>query len=296
MIALLDIGGTQIKYGVFDGKKNELIDLGATDTGPFVEDFSMVEKVKAIVAEIAVEYPVEGLGISTAGTVDHQTGEIIYANPNIPNYKGTQLKRELEAILKIPCWVENDVNSALLGELHFGKLESVEHAIMFTIGTGVGGAVYLNGELYHGASMSAGEVGYSTLNGANIEDVISARALVEKAQRIFADPTIDGYWLFENAKAGNEKCQEIIDHFLEQLSQFMMNSVSLMNPEVVILGGGIMQQVDYLEKRLVKKFDTYSNKFVLEQTQIKFATLGNRAGMYGAYSHYQTMEGKRIVL
>lgn len=296
MIALLDIGGTQIKYGVFDEEKNELIDLGATETGPFVEGFSMVEKVEAIVEEIAAEYPVEGLGISSAGTVDHQTGEIIYANPNIPNYKGTQLKRELEELLSIPCWVENDVNSALLGEIHFGNLEDVEHAIMFTIGTGVGGAVYLNDELYHGASMSAGEVGYSTLDGENIENVISARALVERAQNIFDDPTIDGYWLFEQAKAGNEKCQEIIDLFLEQLSQFIMNSVSLINPEVVILGGGIMQQVDYLEERLATNFNTFSNKFVLEQTQIKFASLGNRAGMYGAYSHYQTMEGKRTFL
>lgn len=292
MIALLDIGGTQIKYGVFDQTKNELIDLGATDTGPFTEDFSMVEKVEAIVTEIAKEYPVEGLGISTAGTVDHQTGEIVYANPNIPNYKGTQLKQELKEIFKVPCWVENDVNSALLGELHFGNLEDVKHAIMFTIGTGVGGALYLNGELYHGASMSAGEVGYSTLDGANIEQVISARALVERAQLIFDDPTIDGYWLFENAKAGNEKCQAIIDLFLEQLSQFIMNSVSLVNPEVVILGGGIMQQVDYLEERLAAKFQTFSNKFVLDQTKIKFASLGNKAGMYGAYSHFKTMEAK----
>ena len=293
MIALLDIGGTQIKYGVFDEEKNELIDLGATDTGPFTEDFSMVGKVEAIVAKIAKEYPVEGLGISSAGTVDHQTGEIVYANPNIPNYKGTQLKQELEEFLQVPCWVENDVNSALLGEIHFGKLEDVKHAIMFTIGTGVGGALYLNGELYHGASMSAGEVGYSTLDGKNIEEVISARALVARAQTIFDDSTIDGYWLFEQAKAGNEKCQEIIDIFLDQLSQFIINSVSLINPEVVILGGGIMQQVDYLEERLAEKFNTFSNKFVLEQTQIKFASLGNKAGMYGAYSHYQTMEAKQ---
>lgn len=292
MIALLDIGGTQIKYGVFDEENNELIDLGATDTGPFDESFSMVEKVEAIVAEIATEYSVEGLGISSAGTVDHQTGEIVYANPNIPNYKGTQLKQELEEILNVPCWVENDVNSAILGEIHFGELEDVKHAIMFTIGTGVGGAVYLNGELYHGASMSAGEVGYSTLDGDNIEAVISARALVERAQTIFEDPTIDGYWLFKNAKAGNEKCQEIIDLFLDQLSQFLMNSVSLINPEVVILGGGIMQQVDYLEERLAKKFNTFSNKFVLDQTEIKFASLGNKAGMYGAYSHFKTMEAK----
>lgn len=292
MIAVIDIGGTQIKYGVMDKSLQTLLPMGKLDTQTKETNFSMLDRLDLVIEMILKEYPLEGLAISTAGTVNPATGEILYANANIPNYKGTQLKKALETKYNLPCEVENDVNCALLGEVYFGNSRGVESALMLTIGTGVGGAVFINEGIYHGFSFSAGEIGYSSLNHENIESLISTTALVKNLQVDFPEVSVTGYWIFEQAKAGNKIVEEKIDKFLDDLCQIIINFVSLLNPEVVILGGGIMEEQDYLSDRLLKKFSKYPNAYVFEQTSIKFASLGNQAGMIGAYYHYQAKREK----
>lgn len=283
----MDIGGTQIKYGVMDKVSNSFNPLGKLDTQTEKEHFSMLDRLDCIVEKIKQEYLIEGLAISTAGTVNPISGEIIHANKNIPNYKGTQLKQALESKYKVPCAVENDVNCALLGEIYFGTTGPVESAFMITIGTGVGGAVYLNKGIYHGYSFSAGEIGYSALNHKNIEDSISTNALINRVKNDYPNEAVDGHWIFEQAHNDNKRINRIIDEFLDDLCQVLINFVSLLNPEVVILGGGIMEQKEFLTNRINKKFSKYPNKFVLERTRLKFASLGNQAGMLGAYYNFK---------
>lgn len=290
MIAVIDIGGTQIKYGVMDEALQSFIPMGKLDTQTGKEAFSVVDRLDVVIERIMQQYPLEGLAISTAGTVNPSTGEIVYANKNIPNYKGTQLKQILENRYKVPCEVENDVNCALLGELHFGQTQAVESALMLTIGTGVGGALYLNRSIYHGHSFSAGEIGYSSLNQNNIETRISTTALINRVQNEFPEVVVDGYWIFEQARKSNQQIDQIIDEFLDELCQVIINFVSLLNPELVILGGGIMEQKDYLSDKIHEKFSKYPNKYVFQRTQLTFASLGNQAGMLGAYYHFREMQ------
>lgn len=289
MIGMIDIGGTNIKYGVIDSKTEKYQFLGELATKAQEDDFRMENRLAEIIDTLLVSYSLEGLAISTAGVVNAKTGEIVFANKNLPNYKGTNLKEQLENKYHFPVTVENDVNAALLGEINFGPYEEVHSALMLAIGTGVGGALYLNGEIYHGFSQSGGEVGYSLMNGKNIEDIASTRALVEKVAKEVDDPTIDGRWIFDQAiNHENPIAVQAIDSLITEIIYLINNFVALVNPEYVILGGGIMEQVDYLKPRMISKFQEINqNKLVVRHITIEFASLGNQAGMLGAYVHFK---------
>lgn len=289
MIVMIDIGGTNIKYGVIDPQTENYQLLGELATATATENFQMEKRLEIILQSVLKEYEIEGIAISTAGVVDADTGEIIYANKNITNYKGTQLKQLLEEKYQVPVTVENDVNSALLGELTFGNYGDVHSALMLTIGTGVGGALYLNGHIHHGFSHSGGEVGYALVNGQNIEDVASTRALVERVAKEVDEPAINGHWVFEQAiHQQNPLAIQEIDYLIEGITQLINNYVALLNPQYVILGGGIMEQVDYLKPRIMKRFEEINkNKLVVKNTTIEFARLGNQAGMLGAFVHFK---------
>lgn len=294
MVIIIDIGGTTIKYGVIDPKTEEYQLLGELPTGTEQADFRMEKRLEKVIAAVEKDYELEGIAISTAGVVDSETGKIVYANENIPNYKGTHLKEILEEQYKIPVTVENDVNAALLGELNYGELKNIHSALMLTIGTGVGGALYLNDEIYHGFSHSGGEVGYALMNGQNIERTASARALVKRVSQQ-VDAEVDGRWIFEQAIEHQHPIAiKEIDFMISEIMHLVSNYVALMNPEVVIFGGGIMEQVEYLKPRMVEKFqEINANQLVVDNTKIEFASLGNKAGMLGAYAHFKKMKNQK---
>lgn len=288
-ILAIDIGGTKIKYGCFsiDGKVVAIDAFSEIDTEAKKDTFNIIDKLKEIVDKLKCREEISGIAISTAGTVNPYTGVIVQANDNLPGYTATPLKALVESEFELPCIVENDVNCALIGELAFGNHYVTDSAVMLTIGTGVGGAIYLNKQLYRGVSFSAGEVGYSTLNGVNIEEMISSRALVKQAQVVFKDTTIDGYWIFQEIKAGNESVYQLLDSYLNDLSTYIKNIISLLNPEVIILGGGIMEQEEIIKPILLDKIAAYPNAYVLNHTRLSFAQLGNKAGMYGAVAIFK---------
>lgn len=289
MIALMDIGGTSIKYGIVDPETERYERLGELETNTQESNFQMKNRIDEVIKRGFSQYKITGIGISTAGIVDNQSGEIVYANKNIPNYKGSNLKEKLEKKYEIPVAVENDVNSALLGELHFGLSKEVHSALMLTIGTGVGGALYINNQIYHGFSHSAGEVGYAIINGKNIEEIASTNALVQNVKKRLSKEEIDGHWIFDQAiEQNNIVCIEEIENIVINIVLLMNNYVALINPEVVILGGGIMEQSEYLKPLVIEKFNELNkNELVIENTKIEFATLGNQAGLLGAYCHYK---------
>lgn len=289
MIALIDIGGTNIKFGIIDPNTERHEQLGSLATDTHQPKFQMERRLEEVIEIIAKKYKITGIAISTAGIVDNETGTIIYANKNIPNYKGTKLKEILENKYHVSVTVENDVNSALLGELYFGCCRAVHSAIMLTIGTGIGGALYLNNHVYHGFSHSAGEVGYALINNKNIEEIASTTALVRNVKARTNLENINGHWVFDQAiNYKNQICIEEINGMVTNLVYLINNYVAFVNPEVVILGGGIMEQEKYLKPLINKKFkEMNTNELIVKNTKIEFASLGNQAGILGAYIHYK---------
>ena len=174
----IDIGGTAIKYGIVSENAEVLLKkemkTEAQKGGP-----AILEKVIGIVEELKDEADT-GVCISTAGMVDIEKGEIFYSAPLIPNYIGTAFKKTVEERFGIPCEVENDVNCAGLAEYKAGAAAGSKAAVMLTIGTGIGGCILLNGEVFHGFSNSACEVGYMHMNDSDFQTLGAASILTKK--------------------------------------------------------------------------------------------------------------------
>lgn len=283
-ILALDIGGTSIKSGLYHNNKIQNLIEAKTDAklgGPFV-----MEKVKEIIRNYS---SYEKIAISTAGQVDSSNGVISYANSNIPNYTGMPVKKILEEEFSVPVYVENDGYCAALGEAWHGAGQEFKNFLCLTYGTGVGGAIIINGNIYKGQSLMAGEFGgilihpeaqveNDPLSGC-YEKYASTTALVENAMELNLDLS-DGRKIFSEIE--DMEVRRVINNWVDEISFGLVSLIHIFNPEAVVLGGGVLSQ-EYvinrlnhvLSKRLISNF---------RNTKIKNATLGNSAGLYGAVS------------
>lgn len=283
----IDIGGTAIKYGVVDENAQILIKK-SMETEAFKGGPEILKKAIGIVEELIGETQSEisGICISTAGMVDIEKGSIFYSAPLIPNYAGTQFKAVLEEKFKIPCEVENDVNCAGLAEYQSGVAKGSRVAVMLTIGTGIGGCIILDGKIFHGFSNSACEVGYMHLDGGEFQDLGAASILTKKVAGRKQESDWDGYHIFESAKQGDEICIQAIDEMADVLGKGISNICYVLNPEIVVLGGGIMAQEEFLGERIKQAVKKYLVSSIEANTTIAFAKHQNNAGMLGAFYHF----------
>lgn len=283
----IDIGGTSIKHGILD-KNIKFITSGEVATEAQKGGKNILEKVINIVSEYKKEYTLSGICISTAGMVDCEKGEIIHASDLIPNYTGTQIKKTLEDIFSIPCEVENDVNCAGLAEYFSGSAKGSSISLCLTIGTGIGGSIIINDKVFHGFSGSACEVGYMNMFKSKFEDLGATSILVKKVSKLknCSENHIDGKLIFEMAKNNDEDCIKAIDEMVDILGMGIANICYVINPEVVVLGGGIMAQKDYLYDKIRLSLDKYLIPTISSKTKLEFAKNQNKAGMLGAYYNF----------
>lgn len=289
----IDIGGTAIKYGIIDktGKilKRREMKTEAEKGGP-----SILAKAVAIVEEQRKEVLISGICISTAGMVDTEKGEIFYAAPLIPNYAGTKFKAVMEERFGIPCEVENDVNCAGLAESMSGAAKNSTSTLMLTIGTGIGGCIVLNNRVYHGFSNSACEVGYMKMFDSDFQTLGAASILTKKVagRKGESEKIWNGYHIFEEAKAGDEVCVGAIQEMADILGRGIANICYVLNPQTVVLGGGIMAQEEYLKGKIEAAVAKYLVPSIARCTEIKFAKHRNDAGMLGAFYHFLEKQEK----
>ncbi len=285
----IDIGGTSIKHGIFDENANLLVkDELPTEAlrygGP-----GIVEKVKKIVRQYLEQDTAEGICISTAGMVDYKKGRIFYSSSLIPDYAGTNLKEIMETEFHIPCEVENDVNCAGLAESISGAGKNANSCLCLTVGTGIGGCLILNKEVFHGFSNSACEVGYMLIDGEAYQDTGASKVLVQKVEKRkgLQPGSMNGKMVFEQAKQGDRICEQAIDEMADILGKGIANICYVVNPEVVILGGGIMEQKEYLYHKIKSAINKYLIPVISEKTALCFAEHKNNAGMLGAFYNFK---------
>ena len=284
----IDIGGTFIKYGLIN-ENGEILEKNELATEASKGGEQILAKVLKIVETYHTKEPVEGVAISTAGMVDSKKGAIRYASDLIPAYTGINFKDPIKEKFNLPCSVENDVNCAGLAEYKTGAGKNSKIALILTIGTGIGGCAIINGEVYHGISGSAMEVGYMRVNNSTFETLGSAKALVEKVAELKgeAKENWDGKKVFECAKNGDDDCIGAIDEMCDILALGIANISYVLNPDTVILGGGIMAQEDYLYPKIDKKLKEYLEKPLYDVIRLKFASNQNAAGMLGAFYNFK---------
>lgn len=281
-IAALDIGGTSIKSGIWTGDGVELVkeqDTNARNGGCFV-----MERAK----EILHSYQgFDAIGVSTAGQVDSVKGCIRYANENIPGYTGMQVREILEREFSVPVAVENDVNAAATGEAKFGAGKDQKDFLCITYGTGVGGAIVMDGSVYTGSSFSAGEFGGIVVHPEErrpgqpfsgcYEKYASTTALVRMAKEL--DASLDsGRKIFSRIE--DARVQAVVDRWIEEIVYGLVTVIHIFNPSCIVLGGGVMAQPYIIRKIQERTAAEIMDSF--QNVRLCQAELGNLAGILGA--------------
>ncbi len=289
----IDIGGTAIKYGLIDGD-GTILDRNQMATQSWLGGPSVLKKAMDIVESCRQKEEVSGICISTAGMVDPVKGEIFHSAPLIPEYAGTRFKETMETAFHIPCEVENDVNCAALAEYVSGAARGSRTALMLTVGTGIGGCLIIDGEIYHGFGNSACEVGYMHMRGSDFQTLGAASILAKKVAKWKKEPEEQwsGYRIFEEAKKKDAVCIRAIDEMVDTLGLGIANICYVVNPEIVVLGGGIMAQKEFLSDRINRAVTQYLIPVIASQTRLAFAEHENDAGMLGAFYHFMSCRGK----
>lgn len=298
----IDIGGTKIAGGVVDGE-GRIIEKVRVDTP--VDTAQLAQAVIDMANHFIAAHDVVAVGVAAAGFIDADRAVIIHA-PNIA-WRNEPLKARLEAGIPLPVTIENDANAAGWGEFRFGAGRDVDHMVMLTMGTGVGGAVVLEGQLYRGGHGIAGELGHVRFmrdglpcgcgqNGC-IEQYASGRALQREANAI-ADAggigeglaalreekgTISGPSISRLVLAGDPGAVEALRRVATALGEACGGFQAILDPEMFVIGGGVAQLGEDLLGPVRLAYETslpgYGDRPI---ATFAIAQLGNDAGLIGA--------------
>lgn len=303
----IDVGGTNVKIALVNDKGSIIYSNSIPTRAEMGYEYTinnMKEAIKDLLKETkSKEKDIEGMGFGFPGQIDCQKG-IVRLAPNIPGWVDVPIAEIMEKEFGIKTRVDNDVRCAALGELNFGAGKGCENLICITVGTGIGSGLIVNGKLVRGASNAAGEIGHIKLdmNGGPLcgcgdrgclEAFASGPSIVAMAEeyikggkstkyRELANPDITPYIVSEAAKLGDPVARRIFTIVGEYIGIGLASVVNLLNPEKIIIGGGVAAAGDILmnpiKETLVKRAMAIAGSTV----QVAPAQLGNTAGVIGA--------------
>lgn len=295
-IAAADIGGTKIKYCLFD----DSLPLSVIKflSAPTVNDKGGEALIQAVGDLFDTFDEFDAIAICTCGITNPEDGTIILSG-NIPGYTGTNVKKILEERFNVPVAVENDVNAVAIGEAHLGAGKTYDDFLCLTYGTGIGGCIIIDKKPYHGANFAAGEFGHFSLHPGGekcgcgqwgcYERYASTSALTrkvkEKTGREMNGLTIIGEY------ETNPLISEIVNSWLNEIMIGLASLIHIFNPACIVTGGGIMEQ-DIINKYLNDNIGKYLMPSY-DSVQILKATVGNHAGILGAVTIVKEMVVKR---
>jgi glucokinase len=281
---VLDIGGTAIKSAL-STPAGELSDFRETPSDGRQGGAALLKRVFDLIASYR-DY--DRIGVSTAGQVDSKHGRIVFANDNIPNYTGTELGPLLARQFSVPVEVENDVNAAALGEAFLGSAQGYPDFLCLTFGTGIGGAIIANGNLYRGFSGLAGEFGHMVTHAAGrpctcgqrgcYEQYASTTALVRAAVQVNASWT-SGRQITAARDAGEAGIIEVLDSWTAEAAIGLASLIHIFNPPLLVLGGGILADHDIFLR--IRQQTLQRTMPASQNVEIRPAKLGNQAGLLG---------------
>ena len=298
----VDIGGTTIKLGLFDGEGNildkwEIPTSKSVDGTQILPDIAVAIEVKLQEKEIE-KSEVIGVGVGVPGPVDSKG--TIYGADNL-GWGVFNVAEILSSLISLPVKVGNDANVAAFGEMWKGGGEGYNNLVMVTLGTGVGGGIIVGGNIVSGYAGGGGEVGHIHIedgeeepcgcgNYGCLEQYASATGIVRLAKRrLMKDDApsrlrsrkLSAKSVFDAVKAGDEVAMEIADEFGRYLGKGLAVIASVVNPEVFVIGGGVSKAGEILFDYIRPYFLKYAYR-VCKDTKFVLATLANDAGICGA--------------
>ena len=305
----IDLGGTNIAAGVVNENYEIIAQCSIKTNGSrpaeeVVDDMAQVARDTAAKAGITLD-EVEWVGIGPPGTANKATGVIEYSN-NIGWYD-VPLVQMMEDRLKKKVYIENDANAAAYGEYVAGSAKDAESFIMVTLGTGVGGGIVINNEIYSGSNYAGAELGHSVIvvdgrpctceRKGCLEAYASATGLIKTTREhmeknkdsimwemVGGDLSkISGRTSFDAMRKGDAAGKAVVDEYIKYLACGVTNIINTFQPDLLAMGGGISHEGDYLMKPLkeIVAREVYSRNSA-KNTEIVAASLGNAAGIIGA--------------
>lgn len=290
-VAVLDIGGTFIKYGYM--LNEQLVTCGKLKTPDNMEDFwKTLDDIWEYVHENA-----EGLAISMPGVIDSVNG-YAYNAGSLLYFKGCNFAQILSNRYNIPVWIGNDAKCAGIAEVGYGVLQGVKDAIVVILGTGIGGCIIKDGNVHYGSHFSAGEISFLQVNvdAYNQVDnwwcnVNGSQALLKYVQsHLHTDQIYSGEEIFEMANTGNTSVLKALKQFSMKLAVQLFNMQCILDAEVIAIGGGISAQPLLLE--MIKEcYEEVAKKFPYPVfvPNIEVCQYRNEANMLGAYYEWKKM-------
>jgi len=290
----IDLGATRVKIGLVDQKGRVLArrEVGTPFNAKRTELISiLVGNIDYIIKESRFNRrDIAGIGIGVPGPVDSKRGIVRYF-PNIKGWENVALKSILQRRLGLKVNLDNDVNAMTLAEHKFGAGKGAANLVCLTLGTGVGGGIILNGELYRGSTMVAGEIGHIPINEkgprcncrgyACIERYVGNRYILSRARKILGKG-ITLRRIDKLAKKGNRKAIGIWADVGRKLGVMLTGVVNLLNPDKIIIGGGVSKAGELILKPLRQELKARAMKDPAAHVKIVRAKLGTDAGIIGA--------------
>ncbi|WP_298834292.1 ROK family protein [uncultured Planococcus sp.] len=293
-LGVIDIGGTFIKYAVVD-QEGLFLSHDSVPTDAPSGSKKLIAKILGLCDQMMADFEIGGIAISSAGQIDALRGVVVFATDNLPGYTGTRLAELVSGHTGLPVRVENDVNCTALGESWKGAARGVENFLCVTIGTGVGGALFLNGKLYTGAGFSAGEIGHLVLYPGGkactcgsrgcYEQYASSSALQQLISEEFSE-WMDLKAFFGRVKAEDSKALLLFDDWIDDLTTGLQSLVHLFNPELIVIGGGISAQGEFLRQAIESSLNKKIMPNHKKHLQIKMAEHDNKSNLLGAAKNF----------
>ena len=303
----IDVGGTNVKIALVDDGK--IIYSNSVPTYAQMGYEYTVNNIKQAIKDLMKETEttaadIKGIGFDFPGQVDYKTGVVKLA-PNIPGWVNVPIAQMIEEAFHIPTKIDNDVRCAALGEMNFGAGKGCQNFVCITVGTGIGSGLVVNGQLVRGAANAAGEIGHIKLQMKDgpicgcgdtgcLEAFASGPSIVAMAQdylksgkstkfrEMAGDGEITPYIVAKAAEAGDPVAKRIFTIIGEYVGMGLVSVINLLNPEKVIIGGGVAEAGDLLLEPIRKTINERAMVVARESVEIVPAELGNSAGVIGA--------------
>lgn len=304
----IDLGGTKILIGLVEKESGKVVSHIKKKTkkekGPENIVRKMVEGVEELLEESGKSFTeISSIGIGSAGQIDRKNGIIIGA-PNLDCYN-LNLKEILQNKFNIPVFVGNDVEVATIGEQKFGTGKGCADFVCVFVGTGIGSAIVKNGHIIYGATGTAGELGHIIvdLNGRPCAcgahgclEAYASRSAIETriegalkkgrksciSEYLEEGKAITSSMIRKSIEREDELVTQCVSEASEYLSGGLASVINLINPELIILGGGLIEAVDYFYKQTIKKAKSKSLPVPAEKIRFSKTILGDYSGVIGA--------------
>lgn len=304
----IDLGGTKILIALVDKTTGEVVHhvkkKTKKDKGPKNIIRKMIEGIEELLKESEIPLQdIESIGVGAAGQVDRENGILIGA-PNLDCYD-LNIREHLTSHFNLPVYLGNDVEIAAMGEMMFGAAKGCDDFVCIFVGTGVGSAIVKNGKIIHGATGTAGEIGHMIvdLNGRQCAcgahgclEAYASRSAIEKRiegalrkgrhsvilDYLESGKSISSSMIQKSIERDDELVIQCVTEASEYLSGGIASIINFINPKLIILGGGLIEAVDYFYQKTIKKARAKCLPVPAQKIEFKKAELGDYSGVIGA--------------